>query len=164
MRNVLIATAGLALLAAPIAALAQDDLEFKGPDRVTVCEVQGSVIKDVTSVADVRMLRGGFDPDITIDDVEPLFSGSAGIDLCEALAEKETRQLCKKATRRDKKAVLSYNFLYGFKRLVEDPAPPPAPCTGPTDPRCFDPAITQFRMETFKAGFASGFCAELLRR
>jgi hypothetical protein len=168
MRSVLIATAGLALLAAPIAAQPQDDLEFKGSDRLTTCEVGGNVFTGTVTVADVQVLRGGFDPDIEIDNVEPLFQdGSEGINLCEALGEKELFRLCKKAVRQDKKANLNYFFFYAFKGVAEDTNPPAPDCSAPGDPGCVDFSATQFRMETFAGGHAGdgvNTCAELLRR
>lgn len=96
MRDALIAAAGLALLAAPTAARAQVDLEFEGSDRVTTCEVWGDVHLNGNPVDSMRTLRGGLDPDITIDGVEPFFGGPDGITLCEALAEREPRELCRK--------------------------------------------------------------------
>lgn len=74
MRNVLIAAAGLALLAAPSAARAQDPfLEFRGSDKVTTCEVWGDVTTGGNPVDQVRLMRGGLDPDIIIEGVEPFF-------------------------------------------------------------------------------------------
>jgi hypothetical protein len=114
MRSVLIATAALALLLAPTLTQARDnrerdDRERDGTDRVTTCEVGGTVFTGTVQVADVRVLRGGFDPDIEIDHVEPLFQdGSEGINLCEALGEKELFKLCKKAVRQNKKAILHF--------------------------------------------------------
>jgi hypothetical protein len=164
MRSVLIATAGLTLLAAPIAAQPQDHLEFKGSDRLTTCQVGVTVFTGPVQVADAQVFRGGFDPDIEIDNVEPLFQdGSEGINLCEALGEKELFKLCKKAVRQDKKATLYYAAFYAFKRVAEDTNAQPPDCTAPGQPGCVDFEATQFRMVTFEGAQVSGLCTELLR-
>jgi hypothetical protein len=172
MRSVLIATAALALLLAPTLAQARDDRERDdrerdGTDRLTTCEVWGDIILAGNSIANIRVLRGGFDPDITIDDVEPLFSGSEGIDLCEALAEKEKRKLCKQITRQQKPANahrdLTFAFGYSFKRFGED-LNPELTCNSPMDPGCLDFfGATPFKLVPFEGGQASGLCTELLR-
>ena len=111
----------------------------------------------------MRTLRGGLDPDITIDGVEPFFGGPDGITLCEALAEREPRELCRKNSHTT--ANLMYTLFFSFKRLAEDLNPPPAECHVPTDPGCMDVfGATQLRLDSFDGGEAFGSCAELLGR
>jgi hypothetical protein len=155
MRSVLIATTGLALLLASTLAQASDDRERKGKgdglDRLTICEVQ-AVTKSNSSVVDnLQVLRVGLDADITID----------GITLCEAFAEKQASNLCKKKKNRRPDA---FEALFSFKKVVVDPNPPPAPCTGPTDPTCFDPLTQAFKMQTVDASLLTGPCADFHRR
>ena len=64
MRSVLIAAAGVALLAAPAAGQTSEP-EFKNFDQVTTCEVAGEVDDNNNiPVATMRLFRGGLDADI----------------------------------------------------------------------------------------------------
>jgi hypothetical protein len=162
MRSVLITTAGLALLLASTLAQASDDRERrgndvnKGMDQVTICEVFASVHKsDLTLVEDLKIQRGGLDPDITI--------GRHGIDLCAALVQKEAPKLCKKHNRKGRSAPI-FNFGYAFKKAQVNQNPPPPICNGPTDPGCLDFLFDAFIMTTFAADVQSGDCAQIMDR
>jgi hypothetical protein len=160
MRSVLIAAAGMALLAAPAAG--QSPEVFKNFDQLTVCGVVGDVTNNDIPVDSVRLYRGGLDPDLTVDAVDPIFDqGPAAITLCEVLAEHEISKLCQKNNRRGRTAE-SYAVVFSFKKAVVDLNPPPTQCSGPDDPHCLDSFVQHFRFDTFDAGFADGACAEFL--
>jgi hypothetical protein len=162
MRSVLITTAGLALLLASTLAQASDDRERrgndvnKGMDQVTICEVFASVHKsDLTLVEDLKIQRGGLDPDITI--------GRHGIDLCAALVQKEAPKLCKKHNRNGRSAPL-FNFGYSFKIVQVNLNPPPPTCNGPSDPQCVDFLFDSFILTSIAADVQSGDCAQIMDR
>jgi hypothetical protein len=154
MRSVLIATTGLALLLAPALAQASDDRARKGKgddlEQLTICEVQASVLSNGSHVDSLHVFRAGLDPDITVD----------GITLCEAFAEKQASNVCKKKKTRRPDA---FDGLFSFKKVVVDTNPPPPPCTGPTDPTCFDPLTQAFKMQTADANLLAVPCADFHR-
>jgi hypothetical protein len=103
MRSVLIAAAGVALLAAPAAGQSQEP-QFKNFDQLTICQVIADVSNNSIPVAALNLIRGGLDPDVTIEGVDPFFQDSpAPITLCETLAEQEIAKFCQKNNRKGRK-------------------------------------------------------------
>jgi hypothetical protein len=161
MRSVLIAAAGVALLAAPAAGQTSDP-EFKNFDQVTTCQVTVEVTNNNILVATMTLFRGGLDADIAIEGVDPFFVGNRPpITICEALAEQEIAKFCQKNNRKGRTAQ-NYAVLFSFKKAVENPNPPPVQCAGPDDPHCYDTFAKPFILDTFDAGLQSGACAEFL--
>jgi hypothetical protein len=161
MRSVLIAAAGTVLLAAP-AAGQTPELEIENGDRVTTCEVLGDLTNSGNIVANLRLLRGGLDADITINAADSIFQQGPGtITLCEALAEQEIAKFCRKNNRKGRTAQ-DYTVLFSFKKPIANLNPPPPQCSGPDDPHCLDGFATPLILDTFDAAFISGTCAEFL--